>query len=89
MVYQHGQGLSQGGHFADKRAGGQFFAILCGRLFRMVPIKSCILSAINFATNLLLNANLRFSNYFIAVNIVYRYTVNSISKRVQMVQEGS
>jgi len=24
--------LSQCGHFEDKRGGGQFFAILCGRL---------------------------------------------------------
>jgi len=29
------RGLSQCGHFADK--GGQFFAILCGRLFMDGP----------------------------------------------------
>jgi len=33
MVCPNGQGgLSQCGHFASKRGGGQYFAILCGRL---------------------------------------------------------
>jgi len=31
------KGLSQCGHFAYKRGGGQFFAILCGRLFWTAP----------------------------------------------------
>jgi len=40
MVCPHGQekeGLSQRGHFADKGEGGQFFAILCGRLLWTAP----------------------------------------------------
>jgi len=33
MVCPHGPGgLSQCRYFSDKRGGGQFFAVLCGRL---------------------------------------------------------
>jgi len=35
-------GLSQRGHFADKGEGGQFFAILCGRLFLDGPLSCCV-----------------------------------------------
>jgi len=32
-----GRGLSQCGQFVDKEGGGQFFAILCGRLLWTAP----------------------------------------------------
>jgi len=43
MVCPHGQGerLRQCGHFADKGRGGQFFAILCGRLLWTGPYILC------------------------------------------------
>jgi len=34
-AWARGRGLSQCEHFEDKEGGGQFFAILCGRLLWM------------------------------------------------------
>jgi len=41
--HRQGGGLSQCGHFADKR-GSQFFAILCGRLLWTAPDQLLIVS---------------------------------------------
>jgi len=48
---QEGRGLSQCGYFADKEGGGQFFAILCGRLFWTAPYSKCVCSLKSFVAN--------------------------------------
>jgi len=51
MVCPHGQGggFSQCGHFADKGSGGQFFAILCGRLL-WTARKHCLVEYQSYKT---------------------------------------
>jgi len=84
MVCPHGQkgsGLSQCGHFSDKGGGGQFFAILCGRLLWTAPCNSDVTIDFDLSKNndqdlVLLNnisdteyALNKFSNIALATNI--------------------
>jgi len=61
MMCPHGQvgrGLSRCGHFANKEGGGQFFAILCGRLLRTAP--NAVFRCRNVATPKKLDGNTNF-----------------------------